>query len=118
MTVPTIRLNGKSYVVVEREEYNRLAALAKAPDLPPYPEPNGDGNYPAVEYARVSLARKIIRGRVAADWTQRELAKRAGISFEHLCRIESGKHIPSVPTIDKIDRALKQAQKRQPKKRK
>ncbi len=43
--------------------------------------------------------------------TQRELATRAGIRFEHLCRIETGKHIPSVPTIEKIDRALKQAEK-------
>jgi predicted transcriptional regulator len=83
--------------------------LAKAADLPALPAPDAAGNYPAVEYARASLARKIIRDRVAAALTQRELAKRAGISFEHLCRIETGKHTPSVPTIDKIDRALKKA---------
>ena len=118
MAQQTIMVEGKPYLLLPRAEYERLATLAKAAELPPLPSPDADGNYPAVEYARVSLARKIIRDRVAADWTQRELAKRAGISFEHLCRIESGKHIPSVPTIDKIDRALKQAQKRQPKKRK
>ena len=91
------------------KKYDRLTTLAKAADLPALPAPDAAGNYPAVEYARASLARKIIRDRVAAALTQRELAKRAGISFEHLCRIETGKHTPSVPTIDKIDRALKKA---------
>ncbi len=110
-THPTIFVEGKPYVLLPRAEYEKLATLAKAADLPPLPAADADGNFPAVEYARASLARKIIKGRVEAGWTQRELAKRAGISFEHLCRIESGKHIPGVPTIDKIDRALKQANK-------
>ena len=109
MTTQTIMVDGKPYVLLPRDEYDRLTVLAKAADLPPLPAPNASGNNPAGEYARVSLARKIIRGRAAAGWTQRELAKRAGISFEHLCRIESGKHIPSVPTIDKLHRALRQA---------
>jgi len=71
--------------------------------------PDAQGNYPAVEYARASLARKIIRDRVAAGLSQRDLALRAGVRVETLCRIETGKHVPSVPTIDKLDRALKQA---------
>ncbi|HEY2413513.1 MAG TPA: helix-turn-helix transcriptional regulator [Pirellulaceae bacterium] len=103
----TIMVEGKPYVLLPRAEYERLTTLAKSADLPPLPKADSQGNYPAVEYARASLARKIIKERVAAGLTQRELAKRAGISFEHLCRIESGKHIPSVPTIDKIDRAIK-----------
>ena len=108
-TQQTIVVDGKPYVLLPREEYDRLTTLAKAADLPPLPAPDADGNYPAVEYARASLARKIIRDRVAAGLTQRELAKRAGISFEHLCRVETGKHTPSIPTIDKIDRVLKKA---------
>jgi len=107
----TVRLGGKSYVIVEREEYDRLTKLAKAENLPPLPEPDARGNYPAVEYARASLARDIIRARVAAGLTQRELAELAGIREETLCRIETGKHTPSVPTVDKIDRALKEAQR-------
>lgn len=105
----TIVVDGKPYVLLPRDEYDKLTTLAKAADLPPLPPPDAEGNYPAVEYARASLARKIIRDRVAAGLTQRELAKRAGISFEHLCRIETGKHTPSVPTIDKIDRALRKS---------
>jgi DNA-binding XRE family transcriptional regulator len=111
VSAQTIILDGKPYVVLPRDEYDKLTTLAKAADLPPLPQADAAGNYPAVEYARASLARKIIRDRVAAGLTQRALAKRAGISFEHLCRIESGRHIPSVPTIDKIDRALKQTDK-------
>lgn len=111
MATQTIMVEGKRYVLVPGDEYDRLTTLAKAANLPPLPEPDADGNYPAVEYARVSLARKIIRQRAELGLTQRELAARAGISFEHLCRIETGKHIPSVPMIDKIDRALKQVAK-------
>ena len=72
-------VDGKPYVLLPREEYEKLTALAKAANLPPLPAPDADGNYPAVEYARASLARKIIRDRVAAGWTQRELAKLAAL---------------------------------------
>jgi DNA-binding XRE family transcriptional regulator len=107
MLAQTIMLEGKPYVVLPREEYDRLSTLAKAAELPPLPKPDAQGNYPAVEYARASLARKLIRDRVAAGLNQRELASLAGVRVETLCRIETGKHTPSVPTIDKLDRALK-----------
>ncbi len=108
----TIVVDGKPYVLLPRAEYDRLTTQAKAADLPKLPEPDADGNFPAVEYARASLARKIIRDRAAAGLTQRRLATLSGITVEHLCRIETGKHTPTVPTIDKIDRALKQSGKR------
>ena len=111
MITQTIVLEGKPYVVLPREEYERLTTLAKSAELPPLPEPDAQGNYPAVEYARASLARKIIRDRVAAGLSQRELATLAGVRVETLCRIETGKHIPSVPTIEKIDQALKRCAK-------
>jgi DNA-binding XRE family transcriptional regulator len=59
---------------------------------------DADGNYPAVEYARASLARNIIRSRVQAGLTQTELAKLAGIRHETLCRLERGQHTPSAGT--------------------
>jgi DNA-binding XRE family transcriptional regulator len=111
MIAQTILLEGKPYVVLPRDEFDRLSTLAKAGELPPLPDPDAQGNYPAVEYARASLARKIIRDRVAAGLSQRELAKRAGVRVETLCRIETGKHTPSVPTVDKLDRALKRCVK-------
>ena len=60
---------------------------------------------------RASLARKIVRHRRRAGLTQVELARRAGIRAETLNRIEQGRHSPSVPTVEKIDRALKKAEK-------
>jgi DNA-binding XRE family transcriptional regulator len=107
MLAQSIILEGKPYVVLPREEFERLSTLAKAGELPPLPKPDAQGNYPAVEYARASLARKIIRDRVSARLSQRELATLAGVRVETLCRIETGKHTPSVPTVDKLDRALK-----------
>ena len=108
-TATSVTLGGKVYVIVPRKEYDRLTGLAKAAELPPLPEPDADGNYPAVDYARASLARNIIRDRVNAGLIQKELAELAGMRVETLCRIETGKHSPSVPTISKIDRALKRA---------
>jgi DNA-binding XRE family transcriptional regulator len=111
VTTQVIEFDGKPYVILPRAEYDRLTTLAKAANLPPLPLPDANGNYPAVEYARASLARKIIRDRVAAGLTQRQLAQRAGVRVETLCRIETGRHSPSVPTIDKLDRVLRRAGK-------
>lgn len=108
MSLQTIHLDDKAYVVLPREEYDRLVTLAKAAELPALPEPDADGNYPAVEYARATMARGIIRDRVEAGWSQKELARRAGIAVESLCRIETGKVTPTLPTMEKIDRAMKQ----------
>ena len=111
MATQTIHLGGKAYVILERAEYDRLATLAKAGEIPAYPPKDAKGNVPAKDYLRVSIARDIIRERVAAGLSQKQLAKLAGIRVETLCRIETGKHTPSVATIDKIDRALKKATK-------
>jgi len=75
------------------------------------PEPLPDGNYPAVEYLRVSLARKIIRHRRRVGLTQAELARRAGIRPETLNRVEHGKRSPRLRTVEKIDRALREVER-------
>jgi transcriptional regulator with XRE-family HTH domain len=46
---------------------------------------------------------------VALGLSQTELARRAGIRPETLNRLEQGRNKPSVPTIAKIDRALREA---------
>jgi DNA-binding XRE family transcriptional regulator len=101
-----IKLEGRDYVILSRQEYDRLSGLAKAAELPPLPKADSYGNYPAVEYARASLARNIVRRRVQAGLTQVQLAKRAGIRAETLCRLERGQHTPSVATVARIERAL------------
>ena len=69
-----------------------------------------DGNYPAREYMLASIARDIIRHRRRVGLTQVELARRAGIRPETLCRVESGKYSPTIGTVEKIDRALREAE--------
>jgi DNA-binding XRE family transcriptional regulator len=111
----TLRLAGKKFVVLEQSEYERLCAggrVAKRDDgLPPLPPADADGNRPALEYVRVSIARDLIRERKTLGLTQQELARLAGIRQETLSRLESAKHAPTVGTLAKIERALKRAGK-------
>jgi DNA-binding XRE family transcriptional regulator len=71
---------------------------------------NSDGQLPAVAYMRAGLARRLILRRRQAGLTQAELAKRAGIRSETLCRIEKRKMTPSTLIFQKIHRALELAQ--------
>jgi len=75
------------------------------------PPPDAAGNRPAVAAMRSVLARDIVLDRQRVGWSQAELARRAGIRVETLIRIETGKHTPSVSTIEKIDTALRAATK-------
>ena len=109
-----IEVAGQRFVLLPEGEYERLCSRASETvpvndgDLPQFPKPDKHGNFPAIEYARVSLARDIIRDRRAAALTQNELAKLSGTRQETISRIESGRYTPSVKLIDRIDRALKQ----------
>jgi DNA-binding XRE family transcriptional regulator len=106
--VQTITLNGMRFVVLPEAEYKRMAG---------FPPPDAAGNRPAVAAMRDILARNIVGDREKLGWSQAELARRAGIRVETLNRIETGKHTPSVATIEKIDNALRTGAKpRQPRK--
>jgi ribosome-binding protein aMBF1 (putative translation factor) len=76
---------------------------------PALPRPDAKGNVPAVEYARASLARKIIKARRAAGLTQAALARLAAIRPETLNRIEKSKTTPDTATIAKIEQTLEAA---------
>ena len=110
-----LEVAGQRFVLLPEGEYERLCSRASETvplnddDLPPLPKPDKRGHFPAVEYARISLARDIIRDRRAAGLTQQELATLAGTRQETISRIESGKHSASVKLVDRIDRALKKA---------
>lgn len=103
-----VNLGGTEYVIVPRDEFDRLVALAKAP---PLPKPDRKGDVPAIEYARASLARKLIRQRLDAGLSQKELARIAGVREETICRLEGGRNTPSVATVDRIETALRGKQK-------
>lgn len=88
----------------------KLQELADGKDaMPRLPEPDKEGLYPARQTTWVLLAQEIITRRRAAGLTQVELARRAGIRHETISRLESGKHAPTVRTVDKIDAALRRA---------
>lgn len=115
--VQTIDIKGDRYVLLEKREYDRLRTMvAKLSELaPPIPKPDERGLRPAMPTIRAIIARDIIRDRLAAGLTQKELAKLAGVRAETMHRIEAGKHTPTEATIEKIDRALKRVAARKPK---
>jgi DNA-binding XRE family transcriptional regulator len=116
MTVQTLKLAGKRFVILDERDFRRLERRAGTKDeagLPSLPKPLADGNYPGPEAMRIGLARRLIRDRRAVGLTQVELARRAGIAAESLNRIEKGKLTPTIATLQKIDRALEQAEKSQ-----
>ena len=110
VTVKIVELAGRRWAMLPERDYRRLAAQAGQGIMPPLPKADAKGNLPAVEYARVSLARKIIKARRQAGLAQAELARRAGIRPETLNRIERGKTTPDTATIAKIERALQTAE--------
>lgn len=115
MTINTLKpeyrtIKGTRMVLLPEADFEELVRKA---DLwaPVLPEADADGNRPADEYAAVSQARDILRARRRLGLSQAELARRAGIRPETLNRIEHGRNKPSVPTIAKLDRALKAAER-------
>ena len=98
-------------VMLEEAEFDRL--LGKADEFEPVlPDPLPDGNYPAGDYLRISLAIKIIHQRRRLGFSQAELARRAGIRLATLIQLEQGHVDPSIRTVDKIDQALRRAAKK------
>jgi DNA-binding XRE family transcriptional regulator len=114
--VQHVDVGGRRMVLLEECDYERL--LRKADEWePPLPAPLPDGNYPAREYMRVSIARQVLRDRRQLGLSQAELARRAGIRREALQRVEQGEVSVSLPTIEKIDRALARLERRKEKAR-
>jgi DNA-binding XRE family transcriptional regulator len=112
MNATPVTLHGKAYIILERDEYEAMKTAQKVASLPPFPQRDEKGLYPAAEAIRVSIARRLIQDRTQANLTQKELANRAGIRVETLCRIETGKHSPNVATVDRIEQALLSVSKR------
>jgi DNA-binding XRE family transcriptional regulator len=112
MSPQIVSVKGKRFVMVPVEEFRRLRLLAgegEPAGLPPLPAADRRGNYPARDYIQASIARDIVRERRSLGLTQAALAKLAGLRQETLSRLESGKHSPTVRTVEKIDRALQRA---------
>lgn len=99
--------NGRRFVMVPVAEWRRVERLlAKT-------QADADGHVPALSFLQTSIAQDIIRERTALGLTQADLAAKAGLRNETLCRLESGKHSPTVRTVEKIERALQGERQKQ-----
>jgi DNA-binding XRE family transcriptional regulator len=113
-----IEVEGKRFVLLPETEYDRLchgageAASLEDEELPPLPRPDKHGRFPALQYARISLARDLIRDRKSVGLSQQRLADKAGIRQETLSRIETGRHTASPKTVEKIMRVIEAEQRR------
>ncbi|HJT34486.1 MAG TPA: helix-turn-helix domain-containing protein [Pirellulales bacterium] len=106
-SIQTVTLSGERFVIMPEAEFLRIAGGPREPELPPA---DAHGNYPAVETARILMARKMIRARQSLGWSQAELARRAGVRPETVNRIEQAKRSPSLATFDKLYRAIEAEQ--------
>jgi len=104
--VQVVTLAGQQFVIISAAEYRELVGQPREPQLP---KPDASGNYPALESMRILLAQDIIRARRRLGLTQAELGRRAGVRPETLNRLEQGKHTASTATMNKLDRALREA---------
>src|SRR5437868_7816355 len=108
MRFTTITRNGKRFVLVPAEEFKMLSQQS----LPPLPMADAEGTCNAIDFARASIARRLIRDRRGIGLSQQELAKLADVRQETISRIESGKHTATTRIIDKLDRAIHHELKR------
>jgi DNA-binding XRE family transcriptional regulator len=115
MNVRMLEFTGRRFVQLAERDYLKLVRQARmnvtVEDMPSLPVKGPDGNYPALEHARAALARDIISTRRRLGLSQVELARRAGIPPESLNRVERARTNPTIKTVEKIDRALKAAEK-------
>jgi predicted transcriptional regulator len=61
----------------------------------------------AVTFANLAIGDDLVRMRQGSNLSQAEVARKAKIRPEMLCRIESGNGNPTVSTVAKIVRAIK-----------
>src|SRR5439155_12488342 len=89
-------------------EYRKLVNHGRK--MPPLPAVNSRGNYPALAAAEATIARSIVKRRLAVGLTQRALAELAGIRVETLNRAERGTVTPDIRTLQRVERALGRAE--------
>ena len=103
----TLKVNGKTFVLVPASEYRALIRRATATDMaidtpPPKPTPLANGNFDAIATMRAIIARDLIRDRRKAKLSQRDLALVAKVPQSTVARIESGKVSPRPGTLKKL----------------
>jgi ribosome-binding protein aMBF1 (putative translation factor) len=96
--IGTLLIDDREYVVIPRSEFERLGG-AKA-------RVGRQKERPAAPAVRQIIARTLMRRRIKAGLSQEELARKAGVRAETVCRIESGKFQPRRETMARLDGVL------------
>lgn len=52
------------------------------------------------------IAKKIRERREILGWTQKEVSLKAGVTREHISRIENNKAMPNISTLRKLSKAM------------
>lgn len=55
----------------------------------------------------MSVGKRILRLRLEANRTQREISEETGLAVSYLSRLENGRITPTIPTLTKIAKALR-----------
>ena len=108
MAMPSVHVDRNDRVVLSRRDFDEL--MERAGVLPALPRAARDGSRPAIAAAEAHIARAVVCRRIAAGLTQQELARRAGVRYETISRLEGAKHVPRQETILRIDQALREAE--------
>lgn len=53
------------------------------------------------------IAMRLKQLRAKRGWTQEQLAEKAGINRGYLARLETGRHDPTITTLEKLAKALR-----------
>jgi ribosome-binding protein aMBF1 (putative translation factor) len=102
----TLELQGRKYVLLPLNEFERLRKRAARDELPALPARLSDGTRPAAQTVRAILARRIVAARNAAGVSQAQLARLVGMHPATLNRIERAKVMPDARTVARIEKAL------------
>ena len=105
----SVELDGIRYVILRDSVFQWLCQQGR---VQPRRAPAGeDPLAPGFDLDRASLAEKLVRRRHAAELSQAELARRAGIRAETLNRIERGRSTPDFTTVRKLVVAMNAAER-------
>jgi DNA-binding XRE family transcriptional regulator len=108
MTFDIITRNGRQFVLLPIEEYERLTA-----DEPPQSPPvEADSASNAIGVGRAVVAQRLIADRLAAGLSQQRLAKLACVRQETIALIESEQQSATLRVIGKLDKAIHLATRR------
>jgi DNA-binding XRE family transcriptional regulator len=90
LEIQEVRVGDETFCLVPMSDYLRLVKEA------------GGTLVDAVDYARASIGRDLLRRRERAGLTQSEVAAKAGIRPETLSRLENGRANPTFATVRRI----------------